>query len=468
MARYWIDFKKLREELSFEKVFEHYSVKLHKKGEQATGPCPLPNHTGERKTDSFSANVPKRIFQCFSCHATGNILDFAVLMEKRNPENGNDLRQTAIELAKRYGLQNVGSEQKSRTTGPNGVSYARQSERQQQPGTGKASEPAKASEQAPRGATYINTTLPFTLRDLDPKHPYLRDRGLTPETIGKFGLGFCRNGRLTGRIAIPIHNLEGNLIAYAGRFVDESAITAQNPKYLFPGTRVYRGDNYEFRKSWVLYNAHRLNHSVTNLIIVEGFASVWWLTQNGFPNCVALMGSSLSVEQVGQIGSFVGQAGHVTAFTDADVPGMRCCDEIRAKLGEGITIVRPNMPVGSQPTDFTKAQLEALIAVPEHDENNQSDPTPQSKEENICKLIASFPCLANVGITSKTWDPKEFDKATSKLSSGERVVAQFILSVWNRQTKWKCGRFDAVEAAAKLDHANMQPISRWLQQPWWP
>lgn len=103
----------------------------------------------------------------------------------------------------------------------------------------------------------MNTPLPFTLRDLDPEHPYLRERGLTAETIKKFGLGFCKKGRLAGRIAIPIHDWDGHLVAYAGRLVDETAISNDHPKYLFPGGRVDQGRTYEFRKSLVVYNAHR-------------------------------------------------------------------------------------------------------------------------------------------------------------------------------------------------------------------
>jgi DNA primase len=205
--RYWIDFKKLREELSFEKIFEQYSVKLHTKGEQATGPCPLPGHTGDRKTDSFSANIPKGIFQCFSCHAKGNVLDFAVLMERRNPESGNDLRQTGIELAKRYGLQNVGSEQKARMTRANGVTHVRNNDRPPVSNArANSMERESGGTHSPKREPFINSPLPFTLRELDPKHPYLTDRGLTPETIRQFGLGFCSKGRLNGRIAIPIHD----------------------------------------------------------------------------------------------------------------------------------------------------------------------------------------------------------------------------------------------------------------------
>jgi DNA primase len=360
--RYWIDFKKLREELSFDKVLEQHQVKLHRKGEQATGPCPLPGHTGERKTDSFSANIPKGIFQCFSCHAKGNILDFSVLMAGRNPERGDDLRQTAIELAKRYSIQHVGSEQKTRRQDGNGVSHAR----------GSKPAPQRPPQAAPKPAI-VNAPLGFTLRDLDENHPYLLERGFTKETIVHFGLGLCKKGRLTGRVAIPIHDSkDGSLIAYAGRLVDETQISPERPKYLFPGSRFHQNQTYEFKKSLVLYNAHRLKAPLPNLIVVEGFASVWWLTQCGFPHGVALMGSSMSSEQAEIIRTLVGEKGTVTVLTDGDIPGMRCCDEVRATLGKSLTIHRPSLPIDAQPTDFTREELEKLLKLSDEPPRNRS------------------------------------------------------------------------------------------------
>src|SRR6185437_758181 len=63
-----------------------------------------------------------------------------------------------------------------------------------------------------------NKPLTFVLQNLQPEHPYLTERGLSSETIQTFGLGFCQKGLLNGRIAIPIHNFKGELVAYAGRW----------------------------------------------------------------------------------------------------------------------------------------------------------------------------------------------------------------------------------------------------------
>jgi hypothetical protein len=66
-----------------------------------------------------------------------------------------------------------------------------------------------------------NKPLGFRLEKLDQAHPYLSDRGLTPETVMEFGLGFCAKGMMANRIAIPIRNPEGKVVAYAGRTPEE-------------------------------------------------------------------------------------------------------------------------------------------------------------------------------------------------------------------------------------------------------
>ena len=61
-----------------------------------------------------------------------------------------------------------------------------------------------------------------------------------------FGLGYCAKGTMSGRIAIPIHNHEGALVGYAGRWPGEPP--EERPKYKLP-----KG----FRKSAEVFNLHR-------------------------------------------------------------------------------------------------------------------------------------------------------------------------------------------------------------------
>jgi len=119
--------------------------------------------------------------------------------------------------------------------------------------------------------------LTFKLKNLDPKSPYLKEKGLKKETIKEFGLGYCKRGLLKGRIAIPIHNERGELIAYVGRYPGDPP--EGESKYVFP---------LNFKKSYVIFNLNRLKNKnkEKELILVEGFFDVFNLWQAGFKNVV--------------------------------------------------------------------------------------------------------------------------------------------------------------------------------------
>jgi DNA primase len=79
-----------------------------------------------------------------------------------------------------------------------------------------------------------NRPLGFRLT-VDAEHPYLSKRGIPPELVERFGLGFCAQGSMAGRIAIPIENAAGELVAYAGRWVgSEAELPEGEEKYKLP------------------------------------------------------------------------------------------------------------------------------------------------------------------------------------------------------------------------------------------
>src|ERR1700741_2970407 len=97
-----------------------------------------------------------------------------------------------------------------------------------------------------------------------------------------FGLGYCPFGSMAGRIAIPIHNRNGKLVAYAGRW--PGVLPRIRPKYKLPRS---------FRKTRELFNLHRaltVAHE-SSLKVVEGFFGCMAVWQAGFRRTVALMGS---------------------------------------------------------------------------------------------------------------------------------------------------------------------------------
>jgi DNA primase len=335
----WIDFKSLRSQLDFEQVLHHYRVEVKRKGTQHHGFCPLPSHEGKKNSPSFSANLERGIFQCFGCGAKGNVLEFAALMERISLEDGAGLRRVALELAKRFCPNQV-------TTAP-----ARPPER-------KLGPPSPAPKE---GAAIINPPLDFELKGLDPKHPYLLGRGFTPETIVHFGLGFCGRGLLQGRVAIPLHDSKGRLIGYAGRVIEDKAVSETNPRYRFPSKRDRDGKVMEFRKTRFLYNGFRIQGPVEDLIVVEGFTAVWWLHQHGLPQVVATMGSDISEKQVELVTELVRPNGRLWVMPDGGVAGERFAEALLKSLSVHRPVRWVRLAKDQQPTDLSMENLRTVF-----------------------------------------------------------------------------------------------------------
>src|SRR3990172_8702253 len=126
---------------------------------------------------------------------------------------------------------------------------------------------------------------------------------------------------MRGRIAVPVHDGEGNLVAYAGRWVGKAEDLPEGEgKYKLPP---------KFEKSRVLFNLHRLPRRavkrVEDVILVEGYFSVFWLHQNGWPNAISVMGSSVSHEQRKLL---VERFDRIRIFFDGDDAGRRAAETV--------------------------------------------------------------------------------------------------------------------------------------------
>jgi DNA primase len=329
----WVNFKELREQIAFEDVLRFYGVEIKRKGVQHHGFCPLPNHNGKRNSQSFPVNLERGIFHCVGCGAKGNLLEFAALMEKVYLENGRAFREVALKLQERF--------------------CPARSERES-----SAPKPALQPVEPKSGTLVIvNGPLDFELKQLDANHQYLLSRGFLPETIRHFGLGFASRGMLKDRVAIPIHGTDGALLGYAGRVVDDAKANDDNPRYRFPGERKRGNALLEFRKTLFLYNGFRIKVPVNDLIVVEGFTSVWWLTQLGQAHVVATMGADCSEKQAELITAFVKTEGHVWIISDGDKAGVRHAESILRMVSPFRFVRWMKLPNGKQPTDLSMEDL---------------------------------------------------------------------------------------------------------------
>lgn len=315
----WVDFKAVKAAVTVRMVLDHYGVNwLREKGSELSGRCPIHKGKGE---DPFHANTEKNNFHCFagSCGKRGNVLDLVAAMEKCT------VRDAALKLVEWF---SIGGSLHPKPEGQNDTQLARE-------------------ETAERGeASTGNPPLKFQLKGIDPAHAYLRERGIQ-QTAETFGAGFFPGkGSMSGRVVIPIHNERGELVAYAGRAIDET-----EPKYKLPSG---------FQKSSELFNLHRaIASGVSTVVLVEGFFDCIKVHEAGFP-CVALMGCSLSARQEELLrGNF---SGAVLLF-DGDEAGLSATDECLRRLGRSWWVKAVMLPEGKQPDMLTAEQIHELLAI---------------------------------------------------------------------------------------------------------
>jgi DNA primase len=347
----FIDFRAVKAAVSMEQILQRYGVleTLRGSGDSRRGKCPI--HQGTNP-DQFSVNLAKGVWNCFSdCKCGGNQLEFVAKMENV------DVHAAALLVCEWFNLKpaDVAGEDSPRER-------SRPAERAQ---SGKPPPPAsppnggsprRAVSSAPPEDDAPNKVLGFALKDLDPTHPYLAERGLTVETATDFGLGFfpAASGLMVGRIAIPIHNHTGKLVAYGGRWPGDPP--ADTPKYRLPPG---------FKKRLEVYNLHRVigQPDEQPFLLVEGFFDCLKLWQLGARRVVALMGSSLSPQQEVLILQSTTSRTRIIVMLDEDEAGREARGDLAARLAlHRFVRVHRFAEEGQQPEHLTAEQLAEVFA----------------------------------------------------------------------------------------------------------
>jgi len=333
----FVDFKAVKSQLTMEQVLRQYGLfdRFKRSGDSLSGPCPI--HKGSNPTQ-FRVSLSKNVWNCFSeCQHGGNTLDFIARMENTT------IHAAALKAIEWFNLT------------VDDASEGAEEVPQPFPAAAKSSTPPPIptnTAPAPEPNT-PNAPLKFRLDKLDASHPYLAERGLTPETIQQFGLGYCAKGLLKGHIAIPIHNRAGSLVAYAGRW--PGSPPAGTPKYKLPPG---------FRKSLELfhYDLAMEEPADTPLMVVEGFFDCLKLWQLGARKTVALMGRTLSTAQEELIRSAATNTKHILLMLDEDEAGRAGRTDIAARLARHAYVkIHAFEKEGSQPEDLTRDQLAAIL-----------------------------------------------------------------------------------------------------------
>jgi DNA primase len=322
-------------------------VKLTRKGSSYFGLCPFHNE----KTPSFSVTPSKQMYYCFGCGAGGNVFNF--VMEYENYSFGEALSH----LADRAGVQLPRIEYSSE---------ARE----------KAKQRETLLEINRQAAQYFYYQLRRESGQIG--YRYLTDRGLSDETIRKFGLGYSdkfsddlykflkgkgygddqlrdsglfnvdeRHGmydKFWNRVIFPIMDVNNRVIGFGGRVMGDG-----KPKYLnSPETKI-------FDKSRNLYG---LNVARTSrkpyLILCEGYMDVISMHQSGFTNAVASLGTSLTSGHASLLKRYTQE---VLLLYDSDEAGVKAALRAIPILREaGINSRVVDLKPHKDPDEFIKTE----------------------------------------------------------------------------------------------------------------
>ena len=350
----WVDFKKIKTTVSMEMVLEHYSIELRKvNATNLRGACPLPTHAGDSET-SFGVNTEKNAWACHagSCVAKrdgkkgGNVLDFVAVRE------GCTIRDAALKLQNWFSVEASNERPTdyvpSRDRPKNGKKKLVAKEKK---GSDDLRNSSKNDVSSPceNGCDTPNKPLEFELKSVDMSHEYFKRRGIKQDTAEYFGTGlFHGRGSMANRVVIPIHNEVGELIAYAGRAIDDE-MAEKEGKYKVPAG---------FKKSLVLFNLHRAENPQDRVVVVEGFFDCFKVHQAGFPHVVALMGCEMSERQEALL---VECFDEVVIMLDGDEAGESATGEITKRLMRKLFVQVVDVPKGKQPDQLSSEKIQKLL-----------------------------------------------------------------------------------------------------------
>ncbi|WP_260703270.1 DNA primase [Edaphobacter flagellatus] len=357
----------VKQQADIVKIIGEY-VKLRKTGAQNyTGLCPF----HKEKTGSFSVNATHGYFYCFGCHEKGDVFTFIQKLENLG------FREAVYAVAQKAGIplpkREFTSPEEAREAGlRRQLIDIHEAATQYFEAALKSSEAARARE-------------------------YMTGRGITPETVQKFRIGYApddynhmRNAlaahfpedvlrasglfssrespdgtpqplyaRFRKRITFPIANEQGKTIAFTARALDSKDEKGRDiAKYLnSPETALYT-------KGQVLFNLDKAKGDMRAhdfALLVEGQMDAISVYMAGIHNVIATSGTAFTEAQVRLLSRFTKRA--VVNF-DPDTAGANAAEKSIALLTEeGFEVKIVTLEGGLDPDRFVREQgLEAYMA----------------------------------------------------------------------------------------------------------
>ncbi len=328
-------------------------VSLRKAGADYKGLCPF--HADRRP--SFSVSPSRNICKCFSCGEGGSPLHF--IMKHEQLTYVEALRY----LAKKYGIP-----------------IQEREETDEEKAAANERESLFLINEFAEG--FFEEQLSNTEEGRNIALRYFQERGIRPETIKKFNLGYSPKertaltntavskgykldrlltvglsvqydehkpaiDRFRGRVIFPVRNLGGKYVAFGGRIMGKSDKLA---KYLnSPESPIYS----KSRELYGLYQAKYAISKADKCYLVEGYTDVLSMHQAGLENVVSSSGTALTIEQIRLLKRF---SQNITVLYDGDAAGIKAALRgIDLLLEEGLNIKVVLLPEGEDPDSFAQS-----------------------------------------------------------------------------------------------------------------
>jgi DNA primase len=339
----------LRRQADIVRIVQDY-VTLKKAGANWVAPCPFHKET----KPSFSVNPAKEMFFCFGCHKGGSVFTFVMEVERVTfPEAIKIVAEkSGMPLPKMVDDSRFEARQRDSDLVIELNQWALQWWQDQ---LESKSAPARAAREYLKDRGISDETiktfrLGFAPDSWESLSTHLRQKGATQDHLEKSGLVVKKDeggsyDRFRGRLIFPVFDAQGKPIAFGGRTLEPEG----EPKYLnSPETTAYTKGRHLFGLNLTRDEIRRNGFA----ILVEGYLDLIVPYQYGIRNVVASLGTALTPEQVKLIGRF---APRVVVNYDGDRAGVQAAKRaIETILAEDLEVKVLVLPDNADPDDFIR------------------------------------------------------------------------------------------------------------------
>jgi len=352
-------------------------ITLKKRGANLLGLCPF---HGE-KTPSFTVSPVKGIYKCFGCGKAGNSVNF--IMDHLQLSYPEALRW----LAKKYGIEivekEITPEEKAQINERESLLIVMQFatryfiQNMNETDEGKSIGLGYFQERGLRPEIIERFQLGYSLEERKAFSKAAVAAGYLPQYLVKTGMSILSNthvegneitpndvfDRYAGRVMFPIQDEGGRVVAFGGRTLLTDKKVA---KYInSPETDIYH-------KSRVLYGlwlGKKTIQQKNTCYLVEGYMDVIAMHQAGIENVVASSGTSLTVEQIKAVHRFTS---NIVVLYDGDEAGQKASERaIPLLLEEGMNVKLLMFPDNHDPDSYSRLVTAAEFS--EYLETNAQD-----------------------------------------------------------------------------------------------